>query len=79
MTEEQVRQEIIRKLPAFGIASTEPNWEASLIEGGQLIGRRFEFDGLHVYWLRSRHTIEFYSQDWMLLGEWKVEQLSSAA
>lgn len=58
-----------RLLPAFGIASAEPNWEASLIEGGYLIGRRFEFDGIHVYWLRSRHTIEFYGHDCVLLGE----------
>jgi hypothetical protein len=59
--------------------STEPNWETRLTEGGRFLGRRFEFDGVRAYWLRNRRTIEFYNQDWVLLGERKIEQFASVA
>lgn len=77
--EDQVRQQVIEMLPEFGFASTEPNWETRLISDGRYLGRRFEFDGIQVYWLRSRHMIEFYNHDWVLLGERKIEQLASVA
>jgi hypothetical protein len=73
MTEDQIRQQVIDMLPDFGFAATEPNWETRLIADGRYHGGRFEFDGIRAYWLRSRHAIEFYNQDWVLLGERRVE------
>ena len=79
VSDDQIRQQVIEMLPAFGFVSAVPNWETRLISDGRYLGRRFEFDGIRVYWLRSRHTIEFYNQDWVLLGERKVEQFASVA
>jgi hypothetical protein len=79
MIEDYVRRRVIDMLPDFGFDSTEANWETRLIEGGRYLGRRFEFDGVRAYWIRSRQAIEFYDQDWVLLGERKLEYLASAA
>jgi hypothetical protein len=79
MSEDQIRQQIIELLPEFGFASSAPNWETRLISDGRYLGRRFEFDGVRAYWLWSRHAIEFYNQDWVLLGERKVKQFAWAA
>jgi len=79
MSDDHIRQQVIETLPEFGFVSSGPNWETRLISDGRYHGRRFEFDGVRAYWLRSRRTIEFYNQDWVLLGERKVEQFASVA
>jgi hypothetical protein len=75
----QVRQTVIDTLPKYGVARTEPNWETALVADGHYLGRRFEFDAIRAYWFCGRNTIEFYSQDWVLIGELKLKQLARAA
>ena len=74
-----VRETIINMLPDFGMASTDPNWETALIADGRYLGRRFEFDCLRVYWIWEHNTLEFYNDDWVLIGERKLQERAVAA
>jgi len=46
---------------------------------GRLLGHRYEFDALRAYWFCGRNTVEFYSPDWVLIGELKLKQFARAA
>ena len=74
-----LRQLIVDSLPKFGVSAPEPNWEMALVAGGCHLGWRFEFDRLRVYWLRANNAIQFYNEDWILLGELKLHQSMVAA